>query len=167
MQTWNTLLSKPEHRRGRLPQALSAWRLKTPPYTAGVYFSQTAKDTLEDKMKRLMLDDVKVANFWDKNSADIPSEYLDYVFTKGDITLVKLYAQWEFNFPMMKSASRNPIIAPGMYPRKKPPPTQTSTMMICIRHPILIPSYYKTTLTKVNPLFLKINTHLIDFIELV
>ena len=27
------------------------------------HFSKTAKDTLEDKMKRLMLDDVKTANF--------------------------------------------------------------------------------------------------------
>ena len=32
-------------------------------YVVGVHFSQTAKDTLEDKMKRLMLDDVKTANF--------------------------------------------------------------------------------------------------------
>jgi len=29
----------------------------------GVHFSQTAKDTLEDKMKRLMKDDVKSSNF--------------------------------------------------------------------------------------------------------
>ena len=28
-----------------------------------VHFSQTAKDTLEDKMKRLMKDDVKSSNF--------------------------------------------------------------------------------------------------------
>ena len=32
-------------------------------YIVRVHFSQTAKETLEDKMKRLMLDDVKTANF--------------------------------------------------------------------------------------------------------
>ncbi len=32
-------------------------------YVVGVHFRQTAKDTLEDKMKRLMQDDVKSANF--------------------------------------------------------------------------------------------------------
>lgn len=32
-------------------------------YVVGVHFSQTAKDTLEDKMKRLMKDDVKSSNF--------------------------------------------------------------------------------------------------------
>lgn len=32
-------------------------------YVVGVHFSKTTKDTLEDKMKRLMLDDVKTANF--------------------------------------------------------------------------------------------------------
>ena len=32
-------------------------------YMVGVHFSRTAKDTLEDKMKRLMLDNVKTANF--------------------------------------------------------------------------------------------------------
>ena len=32
-------------------------------YIVRVHFSQTAKDTLEDKMKRLMKDDVKSSNF--------------------------------------------------------------------------------------------------------
>ena len=32
-------------------------------YVIGVHFSKESKDTLEDKMKRLMRDDVKAANF--------------------------------------------------------------------------------------------------------
>ena len=32
-------------------------------YVVGVHFSKESKDTLEDKMKRLMRDDVKAANF--------------------------------------------------------------------------------------------------------
>ena len=32
-------------------------------YIIGVHFSTESKDTLEDKMKRLMRDDVKAANF--------------------------------------------------------------------------------------------------------
>ena len=32
-------------------------------YVIGVHFSKTSKDTLEDKMKRLMRDDVRTANF--------------------------------------------------------------------------------------------------------
>ena len=32
-------------------------------YVVSVAFSKTAKDTLTDKMKRLMCDDVKTANF--------------------------------------------------------------------------------------------------------
>ena len=32
-------------------------------YIVGVHFSKESKDTLEDKMKRLMRDDVKAANF--------------------------------------------------------------------------------------------------------
>ena len=35
----------------------------TPAGTFSVKIENTAKDTLEDKMKRLMLDDVKTANF--------------------------------------------------------------------------------------------------------
>ena len=37
--------------------------IKNTSYVIGVHFSQSEKDTLEDKMKRLMLDDVKTANF--------------------------------------------------------------------------------------------------------
>ncbi|WP_330395883.1 transposon-encoded TnpW family protein [Clostridioides difficile] len=32
-------------------------------YVVGVHFSQTSKDTLEDKVKRLITDDVKSAKF--------------------------------------------------------------------------------------------------------
>lgn len=32
-------------------------------YIVSVHFSKTSKDSLEDKMKRLMRDDVKMANF--------------------------------------------------------------------------------------------------------
>ena len=50
-----------------LPQANPAGtfnvKIENTTYVVGVHFSQTAKDTLEDKMKRLMLDDVKTANF--------------------------------------------------------------------------------------------------------
>ena len=38
-------------------------KIENTTYVVGVHFSHTAKDTLEDKMKRLMLDDVKTANF--------------------------------------------------------------------------------------------------------
>lgn len=38
-------------------------RMGNTTYIIGVHFSQTSKDTLEDKMKRLMRDDVKTANF--------------------------------------------------------------------------------------------------------
>ena len=37
-------------------------------YVIGVHFSKESKDTLEDKMKRLMRDDVKAANFWIENN---------------------------------------------------------------------------------------------------
>ena len=42
---------------------------------------------LNAKMKRLMLDDVKTANFWGKNSEDISFEYLDKVLPKGTTVL--------------------------------------------------------------------------------
>lgn len=32
-------------------------------YVIGVYFSQTSKESMEDKVKRLIRDDVKTANF--------------------------------------------------------------------------------------------------------
>ena len=49
------------------PQAIPAGtfsvKVENTTYVVGVHFSKTTKDTLEDKMKRLMLDDVKTANF--------------------------------------------------------------------------------------------------------
>ena len=38
-------------------------RMGNTTYVIGVHFSKTSRDTLEDKMKRLMRDDVKTANF--------------------------------------------------------------------------------------------------------
>ena len=38
-------------------------RMGNTTYVIGVHFSQTSKDTLDDKMKRLMRDDVKTYNF--------------------------------------------------------------------------------------------------------
>ena len=38
-------------------------RMGNTTYVIGVHFSQTSKDTLDDKMKRLMRDDVKTDNF--------------------------------------------------------------------------------------------------------
>ena len=38
-------------------------RMGNTTYVIGVHFSKTSKDTLEDKMKRLMRDDVRTANF--------------------------------------------------------------------------------------------------------
>ena len=38
-------------------------RMGNTTYVIGVHFSQTSKDTLDDKMKRLMRDDVKADNF--------------------------------------------------------------------------------------------------------
>jgi len=38
-------------------------RLGNTTYVINVHFSKTSKETLEDKMKRLMRDDVKSANF--------------------------------------------------------------------------------------------------------
>ena len=45
------------------PTGTFSMKIENTTYVVGVHFSQTAKDTLEDKMKRLMLDDVKTANF--------------------------------------------------------------------------------------------------------
>ena len=49
------------------PQATPAGtfsvKIENTTYVVGAHFSKTVKDTLEDKMKRLMLDDVKTANF--------------------------------------------------------------------------------------------------------
>ena len=38
-------------------------RMGNTTYVVGVHFSQTSKDTLEDKMKRLMRDEVKTDDF--------------------------------------------------------------------------------------------------------
>ena len=38
-------------------------RMGNTTYIIGVHFSKESKDTLEDKMKRLMRDDVKTDNF--------------------------------------------------------------------------------------------------------
>ena len=38
-------------------------RMGNTTYVIGVHFSQTSKGTLEDKMKRLMRDDVRTDNF--------------------------------------------------------------------------------------------------------
>ena len=38
-------------------------RMGNTTYVIGVHFSPTSKDTLDDKMKRLMRDDVKTDNF--------------------------------------------------------------------------------------------------------
>ena len=45
------------------PAGTFSVKIENTTYVVGVHFSRTAKDTLEDKMKRLMLDDVKTANF--------------------------------------------------------------------------------------------------------
>lgn len=45
------------------PTGIFSVKIENTTYVVGVHFSQTAKETLEDKMKRLMLDDVKTANF--------------------------------------------------------------------------------------------------------
>ena len=45
------------------PVGIFSGKIENATYVVGVHFSQTAKETLEDKMKRLMLDDVKTANF--------------------------------------------------------------------------------------------------------
>ena len=45
------------------PAGTFSVKIENTSYVVGVHFSKTAKGTLEDKMKRLMLDDVKTANF--------------------------------------------------------------------------------------------------------
>ena len=45
------------------PAGTFSMKLGKTTYVVGVHFSQTAKDTLEDKIKRLMKDDVKSSNF--------------------------------------------------------------------------------------------------------
>ena len=45
------------------PAGIFNMRMGNTTYVIGVHFSKTSRDTLEDKMKRLMRDDVKTANF--------------------------------------------------------------------------------------------------------
>lgn len=45
------------------PAGAFSAKIENTTYVVGVHFSQTAKDSLEDKMKRLMVDDVKTAKF--------------------------------------------------------------------------------------------------------
>ena len=45
------------------PAGAFSVKIENTTYMVGVHFSRTAKDTLEDKMKRLIQDDVKTANF--------------------------------------------------------------------------------------------------------
>lgn len=45
------------------PAGTFSMRMGNTTYVIGVHFSQTSKDTLEDKMKRLMRDDVRTDNF--------------------------------------------------------------------------------------------------------
>ena len=57
-QNENTIkASKPE------PAGTFNMKIGRTTYVIGVYFSQTSKDTMEDKVKRLIHDDVKTANF--------------------------------------------------------------------------------------------------------
>ncbi len=45
------------------PAGSFVMRMGNTTYVIGVHFSKESKDTLEDKMKRLMRDDVKTENF--------------------------------------------------------------------------------------------------------
>ena len=45
------------------PAGSFSMRMGSTTYIIGVHFSTESKDTLEDKMKRLMRDDVKADNF--------------------------------------------------------------------------------------------------------
>ena len=45
------------------PAGTFSMKIENTTYVVGVHFSRTEKDTWEDKRKRLMLDDVKTANF--------------------------------------------------------------------------------------------------------
>lgn len=59
MEQTTQTLTTPEMK----PAGFFSVKIENTTYVVGVHFSRTAKDTLEDKMKRLMLDDVKTANF--------------------------------------------------------------------------------------------------------
>ena len=45
------------------PAGTFSMKLGKTTYVVGVHFSKTAEDTLEEKMKQLMKDDVKSSNF--------------------------------------------------------------------------------------------------------
>ena len=45
------------------PAGIFSVKIENTTYVVGVHFSQTTKDTLEDKMKHLIVNDVKSANF--------------------------------------------------------------------------------------------------------
>ena len=45
------------------PAGTFSMRVGNTTYVVGIHFSQTSKDTLEDKVKRLITDDVKSAKF--------------------------------------------------------------------------------------------------------
>lgn len=45
------------------PAGTFSVKIENTTYVVGVHFSQIAKDTLEDKMKHLIVNDVKSANF--------------------------------------------------------------------------------------------------------
>ena len=50
-----------------IPAGLLNMRVGNTTYIVGVHFSKESKDTLEDKVKRLMCDDVRAANFQSEN----------------------------------------------------------------------------------------------------
>ena len=58
--TQNTMAVKA---RKAAPAGTFSMRMGNTTYVIGVHFSQTSKDTLEDKMKRLMRDEVKTDDF--------------------------------------------------------------------------------------------------------
>ena len=59
MEQTTQTLTTPEMK----PAGTFSVKIENTTYVVGVHFSRTAKDTLEDKMKRLMLDDVETSNF--------------------------------------------------------------------------------------------------------
>ena len=52
-----------EKARKAVPAGTFNMRMGNTTYVIGVHFSNESKDTLEDKVKRLMREDVKAANF--------------------------------------------------------------------------------------------------------
>ena len=59
MEQTTQTLTTPEMK----PAGTFSVKIENTTCVVGVHFSKTVKDTLEDRMKRLMLDDVKTANF--------------------------------------------------------------------------------------------------------